>query len=149
MTVVVGVDNSPASKAALRLAAQEARWRQAPLVAVTAYELPIGPVGGYPQAAKHTETEERASAEAELRATVDDELGDHASEADLRISAGLAGRVIIDAARQTHAQLVVLAARPGKPAMPGTVSQYVLLKARCPVTIVPDEGADEKAGSHS
>jgi nucleotide-binding universal stress UspA family protein len=57
--------------------------------------------------------------------------------------------VIIDAARQTHAELVVLAARPGKPAMPGTVSQYVLLKARCPVTIVPGEGADEKAGSHS
>jgi nucleotide-binding universal stress UspA family protein len=83
------------------------------------------------------------------RATVDDELGDQASQADLRISAGLAGRVIIDAARQTHAELVVLAARPGKPAMPGTVSQYVLLKARCPVTIVPGEGADEKAGSHS
>jgi nucleotide-binding universal stress UspA family protein len=149
MTVVVGVDNSPASKAALRLAAQEARWRQVPLVAVTAYEPPIGPVGGYPQAAKHTETEERASAEAELRATVDDELGDQASQADLRISAGLAGRVIIDAARQTRAQLVVLAARPGKSAMPGTVSQYVLLKARCPVTIVPGEGADEKASSHS
>jgi len=29
--------------------------------------------------------------------------------------------------------------------MPGTVSQYVVLKARCPVTIVPVEGRDEKA----
>ena len=48
---VVGVDNSEASKAALRLAAQEARWRQAPLVAVSAYELPIGPAGGFPGAA--------------------------------------------------------------------------------------------------
>jgi nucleotide-binding universal stress UspA family protein len=108
-----------------------------PLVAVTAYEAPIGPVGGYPAAAKHTEGEQWATAEAELRATVDDELGDQASQADLRISAGLAGRVIIDAARRTHAQLVVLAARPGKPTMPGTVSKNVLLKARCPVTIVP------------
>lgn len=55
MTVVVGVDNSEASKAALRLAAQEARWRQAPLVAVSAYEPPIGPTGGFPGAAMHTE----------------------------------------------------------------------------------------------
>ena len=30
MTVIVGVDNSEASKAAPRLAAQEARWRQRP-----------------------------------------------------------------------------------------------------------------------
>ena len=48
MTVIVGVDSSEASKAALRLAAQEARWRQASLVAVSAYELPLGPVGGFP-----------------------------------------------------------------------------------------------------
>ena len=39
MTVIAGVDGSEASKAALRLAAQEARWRQASLVAVSAYEL--------------------------------------------------------------------------------------------------------------
>ncbi len=62
MTVVVGVDNSAASRAALRLAAQEARWRQVPLVAVTAYEPPLGPAGGYPIAAKHTEGEQRATA---------------------------------------------------------------------------------------
>jgi nucleotide-binding universal stress UspA family protein len=35
MTVVVGVDDSAASRAALRLAAQEASWRKAPLVAVS------------------------------------------------------------------------------------------------------------------
>jgi nucleotide-binding universal stress UspA family protein len=46
MTVIVGVDSSEASKAALRLDAKEARWPQASLVAVSAYELPLGPVGG-------------------------------------------------------------------------------------------------------
>jgi nucleotide-binding universal stress UspA family protein len=145
MTVVVGVDDSAASRAALRLAAQEARWRHAPLVAVSAYEPPLAPVGGYPAAAKHTEGEQRADTEATLHAAVYDELGDQASQADLRISEGLAGHVIIETARQTHAQLVVLAARAGMPSVPGTVSQYVLLKARCPVTIVPSEGTGEKA----
>jgi nucleotide-binding universal stress UspA family protein len=145
MTVVVGVDDSAASRAALRLAAQEARWRQAPLVAVSAYEPPLTPPGGYPAAAKHTEGEQRADTEATLRSTVHDELGDQAAGTDLRISEGLAGRVIIETARQTHAQLVVLAARAGMPSVPGTVSQYVLLKARCPVTIVPSEGSAEKA----
>ena len=144
MTVVVGVDNSAASRAALRLAAQEARWRQVPLVAVTAYEPPLGPVGGYPIAAQHTESEERSTAAAALRATVDDELGDQAGQADLRISEGLAGHVIIEAAREAKAELIVLAARPGRTVVPGTVSQYVLLKARCPVAIVPVEDPDEK-----
>jgi nucleotide-binding universal stress UspA family protein len=148
MTVVVGVDGSESSKAALRLAAQEARWRQVSLVAVTAYEPPIGtPVGGYPAASLHTSEEERATAESELRDTVHRELGDQAGETDLRVSPGLAGRVIIEAARQTQAQLIVLAASPGKSVLPGTVSQYVLLKAECPVLIVPseDKHAEKKA----
>jgi nucleotide-binding universal stress UspA family protein len=146
MTVVVGVDNSPASKAALRLAAQEARWRQAPLVAVSAFEPPLGPPGGFPAAAMQTEGQQRDVAEAELRETVSTELGDQAAGANLRIAAGLAGRVIVETARETHAQLVVLAARPGRPSVPGTVSQYVLLKVRCPVTIVPaDEDDSDKA----
>jgi nucleotide-binding universal stress UspA family protein len=149
MTVIVGVDNSEASKAALRLAAQEAQWRQASLVAVSAYELPIGPPGGFPSSAMHTQSEERAAAEAELRATVDHELGAEADQASVRVSAGLAGRVIIEAAREAHAQLIVLATHPGRSVVPGTVSQYVLLKARCPVTIVPDESTDEKTGSDS
>jgi len=68
MTVIVGVDSSEASKAALWLAAQEARWRQASLVAVSAYELPLSPVGGFPGAAMHTQGEEQATAEAELDA---------------------------------------------------------------------------------
>jgi nucleotide-binding universal stress UspA family protein len=137
MTVVVRVGSSKASGAALRLAAQEARWRQTPFVAVSAYEPPCGAVGGFPGAAMHTAGEERATAEAALRATVSDELGDQTEETDLRISAGLAGRVIVETARQTHADLVVLSAQPGM------TTEYALLKARCPVTIVPSEAAGE------
>jgi nucleotide-binding universal stress UspA family protein len=75
---------------------------------------------------------------------VDDELGDQAGQADLRISQELAGRVIIEAAREAKAELIVLAARPGRTAVPGTVSQYVLLKARYPVAVVPVEDTDER-----
>jgi nucleotide-binding universal stress UspA family protein len=84
-----------------------------------------------------------------LRATVDHELGAEAGQASVRVSAGLAGRVIIEAAREAHAQLIVLATHPGRSVMPGTVSQYVLLKARCPVTLVPDDSTDEKTSSDS
>jgi nucleotide-binding universal stress UspA family protein len=148
MTVVVGVDNSPASRAALELAAQEARWRQAPLVAVSAYEPPLGTaVAGYPAAVMHTEGEQKATAESELRAAVDETLGGQGIQAELRVSAGLAGRVIIETARQTNAQLVVLAAHPARSVLPGTVSQYVLLRARCPVTIVPAEDKEDEQDS--
>jgi nucleotide-binding universal stress UspA family protein len=120
MTVVVGVDNSVASRAALRIAAQVARWRQDPLVAVTAYDPPPGaPVGGYPQATSRTDSEDRATAESALHDTVSHELGGQSEQADLKVSAGLAGRVIIEAAREAHAQLIVLAARAGKPIVPG------------------------------
>jgi nucleotide-binding universal stress UspA family protein len=144
MTVVVGVDGSETAKAALRLAAQEARWRQVSLVAVTAYEPPIPtPAGGFPAASKHTSEEERVTAESALRDTVTSELGDQAGETDLRVAAGLAGRVIVETARQVRAELIVLAASPGKSMLPGTVSHYVLSHAECPVLIVP---SDDKHG---
>jgi nucleotide-binding universal stress UspA family protein len=88
-----------------------------------------------------------ASKEA-LRATVDEQLHDQAVQTELRVSAGLAGRVIVETARQTHAQLVVLAARRAWPWVPGTVSQYVLLKSHCPVTIVPHDGKDEETDNN-
>jgi nucleotide-binding universal stress UspA family protein len=143
VTVVVGVDGSAASRAALRQAAQEARWREVPLVAVGAYEPPLpAPSGGYPVAAMHTDTESRSSAESALRDTVNDELGDQAGHVDMRVSAGLAGRIIVETARETHAQLVVLATTPARSVVPGTVSHHVLTKAECPVMVVPraDEG---------
>jgi hypothetical protein len=45
----------------------------------------------------------------------------------------------------------VLAASPGKPMLPGTVSQYVLHKAECPVMLVPSaspapQPADQSKG---
>ena len=98
-------------------------------------------VGGYPIGTLHTGDDERTTTESALRDAVSKELGDQADQADLRVSEGLAGRVIVETARQTHAQLIVLAASPGKPMLPGTVSQYVLHKADCPVMLVPSSSS--------
>ena len=142
MTVVVGVDNSAASRTALRLAAQEAQWRHARLIAVSAYDPPLGaPVGGYPSSAMHTAGEQKAVTESALRDTVTTELDEQAADIDLRVSEGLASRVIIETAIQTGAQLIVLASSAGKWMLPGTASQYVLFKARCPVMLVPADDA--------
>ena len=51
--------------------------------------------------------------------------------------AGTAGRQIVEAAREVRAQLIVLATRGSMSMLLGTVSQYVLRKAPCPVLVVP------------
>jgi glycosyltransferase involved in cell wall biosynthesis len=66
-----------------------------PLVAVAAYEVPLGvPSGGYPAASLHTESENRASAESALRSTLRDELGDQVGQIDLRVSGGRGHRFL-------------------------------------------------------
>ena len=50
--------------------------------------------------------------------------------------------MIIDTARQAAAQLIVLAAGQGRSVVPGTVSHHVLLKAECPVMVVPGTEPD-------
>jgi len=64
MTVVVGIDGSAGSRAAIRLAAQEARYRTAPLMAVMAYsgERTLGAPATRPLATLRTAEEERAHA---------------------------------------------------------------------------------------
>ncbi|HEV3067010.1 MAG TPA: universal stress protein [Streptosporangiaceae bacterium] len=43
-------------------------------------------------------------------------------------------------ARKVNAQLIVLAGRGSTSMLLGTVSQYVLRKAPCPVLVVPEAG---------
>jgi nucleotide-binding universal stress UspA family protein len=55
----------------------------------------------------------------------------------VRAALGLAGRRIVEIAHKVNAQLIVLATRGSTSLLIGTVSQYVLRKAPCPVLIVP------------
>jgi nucleotide-binding universal stress UspA family protein len=138
-TVVVGVEGGRGSRTAIKLAAQEARYRDAPLIAVMAYSGDRAvPPAGQPLASLHTAGEERLVAESALRDAVVDALGEEADRVELRTVLGLAGRNLLDTARRVNAQLIVLAGRGSASMLLGTVSQYVLRKAPCPVLVVPE-----------
>jgi hypothetical protein len=80
---------------------------------------------------------ERVAAETALRDAVVGALGERAAEVLIRVVDGPAGKAVVDTARSERAELIVLAARPGLAAMPGTVAQYVLRDAGRPVPIGP------------
>ena len=137
--IVVGVDGTARSRATIQAAAQEARCRDATLIAVMAYssESPLG-MAARPVATLAVARDERLAAETALRDAVADALGDEAGRVELRTALGLAGRNLVDTARKVNAQLIVLAGRGSTSMLLGTVSQYVLRRAPCPVLVVPE-----------
>jgi nucleotide-binding universal stress UspA family protein len=141
MTVVVCVDGSAGSHAAIRLAAQEARYREMPLMAMMAYsgDRALGAPAARPVATLRTAEDDRVSTEAMLRDIVRDALGAEAGAVECRAVPGLPGRAIVQAARAANAQLVVLASRADATMarVLGAVSQHVLRHAPCPVLVVP------------
>jgi nucleotide-binding universal stress UspA family protein len=139
-TIVVGVDGTGKSRATIQVAAQEARCRDATFIAVMAYssEHPLGAPAARPVATLGTTSDERLAAESALRDAVDDALGEEAGRVELRTALGLAGRNLVDTARKVNAQLIVLAGRGSTSMLLGTVSQYVLRRAPCPVLVVPE-----------
>ena len=141
-TVLVGVEGGGHSRTTIKLAAQEARYRRAPLIAVMAYsgERALSAPAARPVATLRTAGEERLVAESALRDAVVDALGEDADKVELRTVLGLAGRNLVDTARKVNAQLIVLAGRGSATMLLGTVSQYVLRRAPCPVLVVPEAG---------
>lgn len=148
MTVVVGVDGLPESYAAIRLARQEAEYRRSRLIAVIAHGggTSLGVPGGRPLATSLGVDEHHALAETTLRRAVNDALGTESvpDGVDLHVIVGVPGHVLVQAARNFSAQLMVLATRSTKTPsrLFGAVGQYVLRNAPCPVLVVPEAGGD-------
>jgi len=138
--VVVGVDGTGRHRTTIQAAAQEARRRDATLIAVMAYssERPLGAPPPRPVATLAVASDERLAAETALRDAVAAALGEEAGRVELRTALGLAGRNLVDTARKVNAQLIVLAGRGSTSMLLGTVSQYVLRRAPCPVLVVPE-----------
>jgi len=139
-TIVVGVDGTGRSRTTIQAAAQEARCRGARLIAVMTYssERALGAPAARPVATLRTASDDRLTAESALRDAVTDALGDDAGRVELHTALGLAGGNLVDIARKVNAQLIVLAGRGSTSMLLGTVSQYVLRRAHCPVLVVPE-----------
>ncbi|RSM49367.1 universal stress protein UspA [Actinoplanes sp. ATCC 53533] len=137
--IVVGVDGSPSSKAALRWALAQARRTGARVQAVTSWEYPayygMGAVVPYEDFA--------ATAGKILSESVQEALG--VDEPDVpvleTVVAGHAAQVLID--KSAHAGLLVVGSR-GHGAFTGTllgsVSQHCAQHAHCPVVVVRGKG---------
>jgi nucleotide-binding universal stress UspA family protein len=143
--IVVGVDGSDTSHEALRWAAEEARLRSSPLVAVYAWSYippqPIGdpgmlaiPAGDLPGQLDA----EREAAEAALEAAVSEALG---AAPDIAVERKLVEGDAADAlvGESGSAELVVVGShgRSGlRAALLGSVSRHVATHAACPVVVV-------------
>jgi nucleotide-binding universal stress UspA family protein len=145
MTVVVGVKRSADSRAAIRLAAQEALYRDTTLIAVMAYPAERGwSPAVRPGTERLTSADDREVTENLLREAVSDALGGAAGRVEHWVVADLPGRALVHVAQTVNAQIIVLAARHGIARVLGTVSEYVLRNAPCPVLTVPDADVDSR-----
>ena len=149
MAVVVGVDGSPDSYAAIRIGQEEASLRGTRLVAVMAYggEGMLGTPAARPLATPGPLEEERVMAGSTLRSVIKGALGADGEAVEPLVEAGQPGRVLVEAARALDAVMVVLAARKERTPsrLLGAVSQYVLRNAPCPVLVVPEAGKARQA----
>jgi len=140
MRVVVGVDRSEGSRAALQHAAREAAAHEAELVLVHAWEPPFEHVHG-------TETAEvlRVAALQQATELVDDVLAGARAEHGRGVQR-MTGRPV----RGEASDVLVRAVRPGdllvvgadrgdlvRRMLLGSVSSRVVRSARCPVVVVP------------
>lgn len=136
--IVVGVDGSPSSVAALRWAITEAEPTGDTVEAVIAWQYPIG-TGLYGWAAGPDEgIDMQASAEKTLADVIDQVVRPECTvKVERRIAEGYAPQVLVDAS--AHADLLVVGSRGHgtfTEALIGSVSQNCAHHAKCPVVIV-------------
>jgi nucleotide-binding universal stress UspA family protein len=139
--IIVGVHGSLGSLQALRYAADEARQRNVPLVAVIAWIPPGGDLAERRQPSPYLRKIWRDAAWEQLWAAFDAGLG--GVPADLHVEPqvvrGETGPVLVDTADQPDDLLVIGTGRRGVfgRMVRRSVGRYCLAHARCPVLAVP------------
>lgn len=142
--VVVGIDGSAGSKRALAWAAAEAREHEAELYVVMAYTVPIPPMAtvGYGAPPWRADEEWRADAEATLRETLTESLGDASGkDSGLKVRSeiveGSPAKTLIDASQRSDLLVVGTRGHGGFAGMLlGSVSQHLTAHAACTVAVV-------------
>jgi nucleotide-binding universal stress UspA family protein len=143
--IVVGIDGSQGSRAALRVAAAEARAHGRPLraVMVHGYLEQHHPGGSTSFDPKYTE----ANARAALEEVLSQELGASPGiDVERVLVTDLPARGLID--QSDGAKMIVVGARGlggFRGLLLGSVSQQVVYHARCPVLVVPHEESGARA----
>jgi len=141
--IVVGVDGSEESRAALAWAVEEGRLRQAPVLAVHAWEMPMmpAPTGLVPPSVEVVGdlTELREDA-ADLVETMVRETAADAADVEVRplTVEDKPVKALLDAAERNDAQMIVVGSRGhgGFVALLiGSTSDQVARHATCPVVI--------------
>jgi nucleotide-binding universal stress UspA family protein len=140
VSIVVGVDGSSGSKAALRWALAEARLRQTRVEAVYAWSLPYPAIGSVwaPGVDEETLASLHERAEQLLDQTVS-AVADEAAEVEVTRSAieGPAGAVLVE--KSEGAELLVVGSRGlggFRELLLGSVSHQCAQHAHCPVVII-------------
>lgn len=149
--VVVGVNGSPSSLAALRHAVAEARRLGAELVPVLAWHAVGGEFAYRSHPCPPLLAEWKRTAHARMDAAFADGFGGY--PADLRISPMVIrdeqpGRVLVQVADRPGDLLIVSTGRQGRLSrlFHGAVSRYCLAHAHCAVTAVPPSPAPSGTG---
>jgi nucleotide-binding universal stress UspA family protein len=145
--IFAGVHGSLGSLQALRYAAEEARDRGVPLVAVITWLPPGGDLAERRAPSPYLRKIWRDAAWDRLWNAFDAGLGGFPSEVmvEPRVIRGEAGPVLVDSADDPGDLLVIGTGRRGlRRTMSRSVSRYCLAHARCPVVAVPPSALMEE-----
>jgi len=145
--VIAGVDGSLGSLQALRYAAEEARERDALLVAIIAWLPPGGDLAERRYPSVYLRQIWRNAAWDRLLSAFDAGLGGFPPEVPVepRVVRGEPGPVLVNSADDPGDLLVVGTGRRGvRRALSRSVSRYCLAHARCPVTAIPPSALMEE-----
>jgi nucleotide-binding universal stress UspA family protein len=137
--IVVGIDGSQSSRAALRWAAGEARAHQASITVITAYRLPLAFAGtsADPASVAPDEQQRAEAIQAEMLAEAESVLEGLEVTTVIRAGEG-PGHAVVAAAEGADLLVVGAFGLGGISGFTiGSVSHYCVGHATCPVVVVP------------
>jgi nucleotide-binding universal stress UspA family protein len=150
--IIVGVHGSLGSLQALRYAADEARQRNVPLLAVIAWIPPGGDLAERRHSSAYLRKIWREAAWEQLKTAFDEGLGGMPGDLQIEphVERGDTGPVLVDVADQPDDLLIIGTGRRGAlgRALRHSVGRYCLAHARCPVLAVPPSALMDEM-SHS